>query len=107
MCLTFGYNTAVFNTWQRFKRIPIVINMDGFEWSRSRWGFARQAILCFNERVLAVGDHLIADHPEIARYLWTGRRAQGLDGHLRRRRAIEAHEAAVVALGLEPGGTSR
>ena len=30
---------------QRVKRIPNVINMDGIEWSRSRWGFARQAIL--------------------------------------------------------------
>src|SRR5690606_19404283 len=38
ICLTFGYNTALFNILQRIKHIPNVINMDGIEWSRSRWG---------------------------------------------------------------------
>ncbi len=72
ICLTFGYNTAVFNTLQRLKRIPLVINMDGIEWSRERWGFARQAILYVNERIACfVGNELIADHPEIERYLQT------------------------------------
>jgi glycosyltransferase involved in cell wall biosynthesis len=72
LCLTFGYNTAVFNTLQRVKKIPNVINMDGIEWSRARWGFARQAILYVNERIACfVGNHLIADHPEIEKYLLT------------------------------------
>ncbi|MCD9155441.1 DUF1972 domain-containing protein [Aeromicrobium duanguangcaii] len=72
LCLTFGYNTAIFNTWQRLKGIPNVINMDGIEWSRSRWGKAKQAILWINERIACyVGNHLIADHPEIATYLRT------------------------------------
>jgi len=72
LCLTFGYNTAIFNTWQRLKGIPNVINMDGIEWSRSRWGKAKQAILWVNERIACyVGNHLIADHPEIATYLRT------------------------------------
>ena len=39
VCLTFGYNTAVFNALQRRKGIPNVINMDGIEWSRARWGW--------------------------------------------------------------------
>src|SRR6478609_7142928 len=68
--LTFGYNTAVFNIWQRLKRIPNVINMDGIEWSRARWGKMRQAILYINERIACfVGNTLIADHPEIEVYL--------------------------------------
>lgn len=72
ICLTFGYNTGIFNVWQRLKRIPNVINMDGIEWSRARWGIVRQAILYVNERIsCSVGSHLIADHPEIERYLWT------------------------------------
>jgi glycosyltransferase involved in cell wall biosynthesis len=46
--------------------------MDGIEWSRSRWGFSRQAILYVNERISAlVGNHLIADHPEIEKFLLT------------------------------------
>lgn len=105
LCLVFGYNTGIFNTWQRFKRIPMVINMDGIEWSRARWGFARQAILYINERFsAAVGNHLIADHPEIEKYLWTRAPkrkvtmiAYGAD------EVLEADEAPVRALGLEPG----
>lgn len=72
LCLTFGYNTAIFNILQRMKDIPNVINMDGIEWSRARWGFAKQAILYVNERIAClVGNHLIADHPEIEKYLLT------------------------------------
>lgn len=72
LCLTFGYNTAVFNLLQRLRGIPNVINMDGIEWSRSRWGFTKQAILYINERIACfVGNHLIADHPEIEKYLLT------------------------------------
>jgi glycosyltransferase involved in cell wall biosynthesis len=72
ICLTFGYNTGIFNIWQRLRGIPNVINMDGIEWSRARWGFSKQAILYINERFSALfGNHLIADHPEIEKYLWT------------------------------------
>lgn len=72
VCLTFGYNTAVFNTLQRLLGIPNVINMDGIEWSRARWGKLRQAILYANERIACVvGNHLVADHPVIETYLHT------------------------------------
>jgi hypothetical protein len=77
LCLTFGYNTAVFNLAQRIGGVPNVINMDGIEWSRARWGFVRQAILYTNERIACVvGDALIADHPEIAKYLRLKARAR-------------------------------
>lgn len=70
ICLTLGYNTAIFNTLQRVKRIPNVINMDGIEWSRARWGAFRQAILWVNERIACwVGSALIADHPEVHKHL--------------------------------------
>lgn len=72
LCLTFGYNTAVFNVRQRMHGIPNVINMDGIEWSRARWGRLRQAILYANERIgCYVGNELIADHPELYDYLLT------------------------------------
>lgn len=72
ICLTFGYNTGIFNFRQRLQGIPNIINMDGIEWSRKRWGIGRQAILYVNERFSALfGNHLIADHPEIEKYLWT------------------------------------
>lgn len=44
--------------------------MDGIEWSRARWGLVKQGILYANERFAALfGDHFIADHPEIEKYL--------------------------------------
>lgn len=106
VCLTFGYNTAVFNTWQRLKRIPNVINMDGIEWSRARWGRVRQGILWSNERVaMIVGDHLIADHPEIATYLERRAPARKITTITYGADAItQAPDAPVRGLGLEPGG---
>ena len=68
--LTFGYNTGIFDVLPRLRRIPNVINMDGMEWTRSRWGPVKQGILLTNERFAGmVGTVLIADHPHIARYL--------------------------------------
>lgn len=70
VCLTFGYNTGIYNVAQRLHGIPNVINMDGMEWTRRRWGLLRQGILLANERAAgAVGTVLVADHPRIARYL--------------------------------------
>ncbi len=68
--LTFGYNTGVYDVLPRLRGIPNVINMDGMEWTRKRWGLAKQGILLANERLAGwVGDVLIADHPVIATYL--------------------------------------
>lgn len=103
--LTFGYNTAIFDVMPRLRRIPNVINMDGMEWTRKRWGVLKQGILLANERIAGwIGDVLIADHPVIATYL---RR------HFGRRRVTTitygAHEvtgastAPVAELGLTPG----
>ena len=103
--LTFGYNTGVFNILPRLRRVPNVINMDGMEWTRKRWGIAKQGILLANERIAGwVGNVLIADHPVIASYL---RR------HFGRRRVqtitYGAHEVVAASvtpveeLGLVPG----
>lgn len=70
LCLTLGYNTAAFCA--RLKRAGVrnVINMDGIEWRRAKWGVAAKAWLWLNERAACrLGDHLVADHPEIATHL--------------------------------------
>jgi glycosyltransferase involved in cell wall biosynthesis len=105
VCLTFGYNTAIFNTLQRAKGIPLVINMDGIEWSRARWGFARQAILYVNERIACVvGDELIADHPEIETYLQTRAPSRKISMITYGAHAVtEAPTDALTGFGLEPG----
>ena len=70
VCLTFGYNTGAFNAALRARRIPNVINMDGMEWTRRRWGVVKQGVLLAGERCAGLlGDVLVADHPEIAVYL--------------------------------------
>lgn len=70
LCLTLGYNTAVFCTMLRLLGVPNLINMDGLEWARAKWGFAARTWFRWNERIGCwIGNHLIADHPEIARHL--------------------------------------
>jgi len=70
--LTLGYNTAIFNLWFRFKGIKNIINMDGIEWKRSKWGLFARAWFYLNDWCgCFIGNHLIADHPEIAKHLET------------------------------------
>ena len=105
ICLTFGYNTAVFNVAQRLLGIPNVINMDGIEWSRARWGKLRQAILYVNERIgCFVGNHLIADHPVINDYLRTRAPARKITTVTYGAPTVtEAPTDVVEAYGLVPG----
>lgn len=72
LILTLGYNTAIFCTWYRLKGLTNVINMDGIEWRRQKWSAPERAWLYLNERLgCLLGDHLVADHPEIADHLAT------------------------------------
>ena len=105
ICLTFGYNTAIFNVVQRVKGIPNVINMDGIEWSRARWGKLRQAILYVNERIgCVVGNQLIADHPVISRYLRTRAPARKISMVTYGAAAVTSAPADIPqAYGLTPG----
>lgn len=105
LCLTFGYNTGIYNYRQWLKGIPNIINMDGIEWSRKRWGFLKQAILYINERFAAAfGDALIADHPVIETYLRTRAPARKITTITYGADLVtEATTAQVTDLGLEPG----
>ena len=70
--LILGYNTAAFAVRLRAAGIPTVINMDGIEYSRAKWGPLAKAWLFFNERMGCwLGHHLVADHPVIAQHLAT------------------------------------
>jgi glycosyltransferase involved in cell wall biosynthesis len=79
--------------------------MDGIEWSRARWGFARQAILYVNERIACVvGNQLIADHPEIETYLQTRAPRRKISMITYGANAVTAAPTeGVTALGLAPG----
>jgi glycosyltransferase involved in cell wall biosynthesis len=106
LCLTLGYNTAVFCALLRAARVPNVINMDGIEWARAKWGPMARIWFRLNEAAgCRLGHHLIADHPEIAAHLNSRHGcasklstiAYGAD------RVTDASQAPVRALGLEPG----
>jgi len=102
--LTLGYNTAVFNTLQRLKRQVNIINMDGIEWRRSKWGPFARAWFWLNERIGCwVGNHLIADHPKIKEHLATRVGADKITmipygGD----EVLEADVTALAPYGLEP-----
>lgn len=72
LILTLGYNTALFSGWYRLKGLTNIINMDGLEWRRQKWSTPEKAWLYLNERFGCwFGNHLVADHPEIANHLST------------------------------------
>lgn len=72
VCLTFGYNTAALNALLRARAVPNVVNMDGIEWQRARWSRGQKAFLYSQELAACyLGNHLVADHPEIAKHLAT------------------------------------
>lgn len=72
LCLTLGYNTACFSLLFKVLGIKNVINMDGIEWARTKWGRVAKLWFWLNERAGCwLGDHLVADHPEIKTHLAT------------------------------------
>ena len=105
LCLTLGYNTAVFNLFLRLKGVPNIINMDGIEWKRAKWGRVAKAWLWFNDWAGCwLGNHLVADHPQIEIHLQTRVAANkitkipyGADS------VTAASVEPVLAMGLEPG----
>lgn len=105
LCLTLGYNTAVFCSLLRIRGIPNLINMDGIEWSRAKWGPVAKTWFWLNDWAGCwLGNHLVADHPKIKAHLSSRVREDkitmipyGADA------VADAPTEAVRALGLEPG----
>ena len=105
LCLTLGYNTAVFCAWLRLRGVPNLINMDGVEWRRAKWGALPRAWFWLNDWAGCwLGNHLIADHPEIARHLATRVRASKITTiAYGAARLQDLPTTAVLDKGLRPG----
>ena len=105
LCLTLGYNTALFCTLLRLRGVPNLINMDGIEWSRAKWGAAAKTWFWLNERAGCwLGNHLVADHPQIKAHLQTRVAASKITTIPYGADAItSAPTEPVLALGLRPG----
>lgn len=72
LILTLGYNTAIFNFLYLIMRRKNIINMDGIEWKRDKWGRLAKTWFWLNERFGCwFGSHLVADHPKIQEHLET------------------------------------
>ena len=86
-------------------RIPNMKNMDGIEWSRTKWGGVAKTWFWLNDLAGCwLGNHLVADHPEIKVHLQSrvvGSKITmipyGADA------VTSAPVEPVHALGLEPG----
>lgn len=105
LCLTLGYNTALFCALLRLKGIPNIINMDGIEWSRAKWGAIARAWFWINDWAGCwLGNHLIADHPAIRQHLMSRVSADKISmipyGAVP---ILAAPEESVQKLGLQPG----
>lgn len=106
--LTLGYNTALFNLMQRLRKQTNVINMDGIEWRRDKWGVVAKTWFWLNERAGCwIGNHLVADHPRIKDHLATRVRADKITmipygGD----EVLSADAALLTAYGIEAGGFS-
>jgi glycosyltransferase involved in cell wall biosynthesis len=105
LCLTLGYNTAVFCSLLRLKGLPNLINMDGIEWSRIKWGPLAKLWFWLNDWAGCwLGNHLVADHPQIKVHLQTRVSADKITTIPYGADAVtSAPVAPVQALGLEPG----
>ena len=104
-CLTLGYNTAVFCALLRLAQVPNVINMDGIEWQRAKWGAVARAWFRLNEHAGSwLADHLVADHPEIANHLARSVRRERISTIAYGADELSGlSDAPVRALHLEPG----
>ena len=105
LCLTLGYNTAVFCALLRLKGIPNLINMDGIEWSRMKWGPVAKLWFWLNDWAGCwLGNHLVADHPEIKVHLTSRVRTDKITMIPYGADAVTTPPTAPVeALGLQPG----
>lgn len=105
LCLTLGYNTAVFCGLLRLKGIPNLINMDGIEWSRAKWGKLAKTWFWMNDWAGCwLGNHLVADHPQIKAHLSTRVKASKVTTiPYGAEPVVNADPAPLAALALEPG----
>jgi len=103
--LTLGYNTALFCARLRLAGIKNVINMDGIEWKRAKWSSLAKTWFWLNDWAGCwLGNHLIADHPEIKKHLATRTRSDKVTTIAYGSAPISSADISpLTTLGLEPG----
>jgi glycosyltransferase involved in cell wall biosynthesis len=105
LILTLGYNTGIFFAIYRLFGRRNLVNMDGLEWMRSKWSRPVQLWLRLNERLACLlGNHLIADHPEIEVHLRRYAPARKISMVTYSAKPVTTADPTLLyRLGLEPG----
>lgn len=105
LVLTLGYNTAVFCALYRLKGLKNVINMDGVEWRRQKWGALAKTWFWLNDWAGCwLGNYLVADHPQIKRHLATRVSQDKITMIPYGSDRVDSADAGLIAsYGLEPG----
>lgn len=105
LVLTLGYNTAMFCALYRLKGLKNVINMDGVEWRRQKWGRVARTWFWLNDWAgCLLGNHLVADHPEIKKHLATRVTQNKITMIPYGSDRVDSAEAGLIAsYALEPG----
>jgi glycosyltransferase involved in cell wall biosynthesis len=95
----------VFCALYRLRGLENVINMDGVEWRRQKWGAVAKTWFWLNDWAGCwLGNHLVADHPEIKKHLTTRVAAGKITMIPYGSDQVGAADAGLItAYGVEPG----
>jgi glycosyltransferase involved in cell wall biosynthesis len=101
--IVFGVGNAVFCRILRWGRIPNVINVDGADWSRRKWGALGRRYLHWSERVATrSADAMIADSHAVNAYYQRAYHASGVFIPYGAEVPPEAGRATLAQFGLQP-----
>lgn len=104
LCLTLGYNTAIFAAILRISGIKNVMNMDGIEWKRQKWSGVAKLWFWLNDWAGCwLANHLVADHPKIKEHLTSRVRADKITTIAYGAEKISTADVAALDIyGLQP-----
>ena len=103
--LILGIAAGPFVAIPRLVRSRVVVNTDGLEWRRRKWGRLASAYLRFAERAVgAAADHLVTDAHCVREYYRTVHRRESSFIPYGARQAPAVSSGVLGALGVEPGG---
>jgi glycosyltransferase involved in cell wall biosynthesis len=101
--IVFGVGNAIFCRILHWGRIPSVINVDGADWARKKWGLIGRRFLHWSERVSTrAADAVIADSHAVNAYYQREYQASGVFIPYGAEVPSEAGTATLAKFGLEP-----
>jgi glycosyltransferase involved in cell wall biosynthesis len=101
--IVFGVGNAIFCRMLGWGRVPSVINVDGADWARKKWGRLGRRYLHWSERVATrAADALVADSQSVSAYYQQEYRASSVFIPYGAEVLAEAGTATLAQFGLQP-----